>query len=405
MLILLKVSSSFINLVDILFVVEMSDNKLKSKIYIEAMCETWLNLIPKGNLLLFSDTSINLPKKCRNFLNIKKSLECCDNSNFGSKLGDNILSAQMKREYIYQKIFLKKKFLIEKKNIKWIVSTEQDVWWNVNRIPDYINSRMIYLSLNENKIVFGHWVGPFQIMNINYLYNFVGNITYLNLLKNDGLYNNLDYLKTTKRKGSQYHNDHLVFSSLVDNKNKNDVHIRLCTERTDISNYKIMRKFELSSYIFYANAANMTPQIVFSNFSHQDKKYFPKKLIAYHRFGEPHNLRYLHNFYYKQHEQNQHEWEKRLNVNSIDIYDDNFIENEIEKKREKLLKLKQMKFQKFKLNITLKNEDMYKAFNETKYVLTKLNGNNKKLSQLHRQYMKNMDLYEKKCFLVWNKLL
>ena len=56
-------------------------------------------------------------------------------------------------------------------------------------------------------------------------------------------------------------------------------------------------------------------------------------------------------------------------------------------------------------DIEIKNEDMYKAFNETKYVLTKLNGNNKKLSQLHRQYMKNMDLYEKKCFLVWNKLL
>ena len=53
----------------------------------------------------------------------------------------------------------------------------------------------------------------------------------------------------------------------------------------------------------------------------------------------------------------------------------------------------------------MKNEDMFKTFNETKYVLTKLKSNYNKLSNFDKQYLKNLDMFEKKCFLIWNKLI
>ena len=400
MLILLKVSSSFINLVDILFVVEMSDERLRYKNYVETMCETWLTLIPIGNVIIFSDTNTSLPNSCHK-LNLQKSLECCDNS----KLGENILSAQMKREFIHQKLFLKQHLFL--KNIKWIVSTEQDVWWNVNKIPDYINSRMVYSSLIETRAFFGHWVGPFEIVNKYFLENYLGNKTHINVIKEQGIYHDLDYLKTNRRKGSKYHNDHLVFSLLAHTKNKNDVHVRLCTERSDISNHNSIRKFELSSYLFYANALNITPQIIFSSFSHHNFD-IPKKLLAFHRFGNPDNLKYLHNLYYYDSD-NHNNIDKNNNNNNnnnklsfLEKYSDNNIIDENNRKV-KLLKSKQLKLKL--LNFSMKNEDMFKTFNETKYVLTKLKGNYNKLSNFDKQYLKNLDMFEKKCFLIWNKLI
>ena len=47
----------------------------------------------------------------------------------------------------------------------------------------------------------------------------------------------------------------------------------------------------------------------------------------------------------------------------------------------------------------MKNEDMYKAFNEPEYVWTKLNSNYNKLSIFDEQYLKNLFIYVlKKCF-------
>ena len=129
-----------------------------------SQCATWVRQLPHGHVRIFTDnpTRHSLPASCVATRTI--ITECCPGK---ANLSESIASAQYKRECLHQQMqhgFARGTW--PPASARWIVSTEQDVWWNIPKLVAYLTAiESSYPEVLRKPALFGSWTGPFIIMN------------------------------------------------------------------------------------------------------------------------------------------------------------------------------------------------------------------------------------------------
>jgi hypothetical protein len=209
---------------NVFFLIEGQDKTLK-KFAADAMCSTWLRHVPPQNVRIYSDTSFQLPNSCLR-IGANHTFPCHPNN---ATLGDSIATAQYKRENIHLN-FAQDVNLARAANsqpqistaasshaplpsaVRWIVSTEQDTWWDTKTLLRYLR----YLEETEQNIhdgpASGAWKwGPFLIFNVKMLDQVLGNETFMDNAREQLLSVETEpTLDLYRYPGALYNNDHLV---------------------------------------------------------------------------------------------------------------------------------------------------------------------------------------------------
>merc|ERR1712203_997292 len=134
-------------------------------------CQTWVSLVPRNHVRFVSDTAWNVGGACSEAGGQVE--QCCPEF-----LGGNIVTAQRKREHIHLKLGSSASSFPD--TVRWIVSTEQDVWWNVPALMDFLDGlERQSPKIHEFPAFVGHWYGPFLVFNRQMLARSYGNGTFM----------------------------------------------------------------------------------------------------------------------------------------------------------------------------------------------------------------------------------
>lgn len=177
----------------------------------DAICSTWLRHVPPQNSRFYSDTIIGLPESCVR-IGHNHTFPCHPGN---ASLGDSIQSAQFKRENIHlrfaQELKRKPENSLLPKGVRWIVSTEQDAWWDPTVVLRYLRSLEATIPEIHDIPVIGPWkTGPFLVFNVRMLQAVLGNEQVMDTARNNLTRSDPYPIKAWKYDGALYNNDHLV---------------------------------------------------------------------------------------------------------------------------------------------------------------------------------------------------
>jgi hypothetical protein len=193
----------------VFFLIEGQDTTLQ-EYAADAICSTWLRHVPSDNARIYADTTFPLPESCTR-IGHNRTFPCHPND---ATLGDSIAKAQYKREHIHlnfaQELLAANKGTSLSTGIRWIVSTEQDAWWDTTILLRYLR----YLEETVDGIhdgpASGPWkLGPFLVFNRHMLQAVLGNETFMNSSREDLLSRTGPYPMFGRYEGAAYNNDHL----------------------------------------------------------------------------------------------------------------------------------------------------------------------------------------------------
>jgi hypothetical protein len=200
--------ASTLKINNIFFLIEGQDGALQSYAA-DAICSTWLQKVPPQNARFYSDTHFSLPESCHRVGQHNHTFPCYPGN---SSLGNSLVAAQYKREHIH---FQFTRDLAANRasfppGIRWIVSTEQDTWYDTKvllRYLRYIERNM--KDIHERPAISFKLVGPFLVFNMRMLQGVLGNTTFMDSCRHT-LLKPRRYPLQGKYDGAAYNNDHLV---------------------------------------------------------------------------------------------------------------------------------------------------------------------------------------------------
>jgi hypothetical protein len=194
----------------VFFLIEGHDKKMETHAA-DAICSTWLRHVPPQNSRFYSDTIIPLPESCVR-IGHNHTFPCHPGD---KSLGESIQSAQVKRENIHlrfaQELRINEDKSLLPSGVRWIVSTEQDAWWDPTVVLRYLRSLEAKIPAIHDVPAIGPWqIGPFLVFNVRMLQDVLGNEDVMNHARNN-LTGSYPYpIEGWKYDGAPYNNDHLV---------------------------------------------------------------------------------------------------------------------------------------------------------------------------------------------------
>lgn len=172
------VGRCMLELSNIFVAVEASDGGMRdAKGLPAAACHSWLSHMPRGRAAFFSDRGGDSPGPCA--LAGVTNQACCPGN---ASLGASITTAQYKREHVHLQLA---HLLLDNSKydgVRWLVSTEQDAWFNVPVLLDYLRHVEANLGSrgHEQPLSVGHRsLGPFLVFNVAALRRVFGNGTFM----------------------------------------------------------------------------------------------------------------------------------------------------------------------------------------------------------------------------------
>ena len=147
---------------NILVAIEVHDENVPA--LLSAQCSSWIRHFPRGHVRAFSDTAVAVPAPCaKHRVTVH---ECCPGN---ASLGRSLSTAQYKREQMHMTVArMLSQDSWHSEGVRWILSTEQDVWWDVGRLTEFLSAVEAAepsVATGEAHALVGSWMGPFILMN------------------------------------------------------------------------------------------------------------------------------------------------------------------------------------------------------------------------------------------------